>query len=122
MVVWPKATPVARPVLLIVATAGLEEVQLAVDVRSRVLESLYTPVAVNCSVPPGWTEELEDEMVIDVRAATLKFTALLCTPFTVTTTPPEEAPLGTVAVMLESLQQVPQIAAGNPLKVTVLVP
>lgn len=40
MVVVPAVTPVASPVVLTVATAGLLETQLAVDVRTLVLPSL----------------------------------------------------------------------------------
>jgi hypothetical protein len=52
MVVLPVATAVARPPLVIVATAVLVEVQLTELVRFCWLPSLYVPVAVNCSVAP----------------------------------------------------------------------
>ena len=51
---------------------------------------------------------------------TVKLTPLLATPFTVTTTLPVVAPLGTVTPMLVALQLVTVAAA--PLKVTVLDP
>ena len=43
----PMATPVARPLALILAVAGLEETQVAELVRFCVLPSLKVPVAVN---------------------------------------------------------------------------
>ena len=51
---------------------------------------------------------------------TVKVTPLLATPFTVTTTFPVVAPLGTATVMLVALQIVGVPA--TPLKVAVLVP
>ena len=49
-VIWtlPIVTLVARPELLIVATAGLDELQAAEAVKSCVLPSVKVPVAVNC--------------------------------------------------------------------------
>ena len=48
IVVWPAPDAVARPAALIVATEGVEEIQLTEVVRSWVLPSLNKPVAVNC--------------------------------------------------------------------------
>ncbi len=52
MVVLPAATPEARPLdppaLLIVATAGADELQVTDAVRTCVVPSVYVPVAVNC--------------------------------------------------------------------------
>ena len=53
IVVVPAATLVARPETLMVATAGVADSQLAVDVRTFVLPSLYVPVAANCCVFPA---------------------------------------------------------------------
>ena len=50
MVVVPRFTAVARPVPLMVATVGDEEVQVAVLLTSFVLRSPKVPVAVNCCV------------------------------------------------------------------------
>lgn len=50
-VVEPAATPVASPAAFTVATAGLDEVQVAVAVTSAVVLSLYVAVAMNCWVP-----------------------------------------------------------------------
>ena len=47
IVVVPAATPVTRPVGLMVATAVLEEVQLTWLVKLCVVPLLYCPVALN---------------------------------------------------------------------------
>ena len=47
MLLEPIATPVARPLLLMVATALFEEAQVAELVKFWVLPSLKVPVAVN---------------------------------------------------------------------------
>jgi hypothetical protein len=46
--VEPPLKPLANPVLLIPATAGVEELQLTNVVKFCVLPSLYCPVAANC--------------------------------------------------------------------------
>jgi len=56
IVVDPIATLVASPVWSMVATAGLEEAQLTVFVRSCWLPSLYVPAAVNGCVFPTSTD------------------------------------------------------------------
>ena len=43
----------ARPLVLIVAAAVFEELQVAELVRFCVVPSVYVPVAVNCSVAPA---------------------------------------------------------------------
>jgi hypothetical protein len=53
MVAVPAATPVARPLLLIVAADVGSEVQVACVVIFWVVESEYVPVAVNCWVFPA---------------------------------------------------------------------
>jgi len=50
--VVPAATPVARPVLEIVAVPGVPDVQVTVELMSAVVLSLKVPVAVNCCVAP----------------------------------------------------------------------
>ena len=52
MVDLPVPAPVAKPVLLIVATDVFDENHVTLIVRSCVLVSLYVPVAVNCFVRP----------------------------------------------------------------------
>jgi hypothetical protein len=50
--VEPAATPVARPLELMVAIAVLAAVQVAVELMFAVEASLYVAVAVNCCVAP----------------------------------------------------------------------
>jgi len=52
MFVEPSARALASPVLLIVATVGLDELQVAHIVRFCELRSSNVPVAVNCCVKP----------------------------------------------------------------------
>jgi hypothetical protein len=47
MLLEPTPAPLARPLVLMVATAVLEELQVAEPVRLCVLPSLKVPVAVN---------------------------------------------------------------------------
>jgi hypothetical protein len=58
--------------------------------------------------------------MLGVGTGTVKFTPLLATPPTVTTTLPVVVPAGTGTAMLVALQLV--AAAATPLNVTVLVP
>ena len=51
MVVVPLLIPLARPPALMSAAAELDELQVACEVRSCVLLSENTPVAVNCTLP-----------------------------------------------------------------------
>ena len=64
----PAATPVARPPLVIVATAPLLDVQLTELVRFCWLPSLYVPVAVNCSVVPFATDAFTGVTASDTSA------------------------------------------------------
>jgi hypothetical protein len=57
IMVVPLWTPVAKPVPLIVAFAGVDELQVTDAVRFRVVPSLKVPVAVNGSVAPTFTDE-----------------------------------------------------------------
>ena len=50
MFALPAATAVARPLALMVAVAGLDELHVTCAVMLAVEPSLYMPVAVNCSV------------------------------------------------------------------------
>src|SRR5713226_10356325 len=58
--------------------------------------------------------------MLGAGVVTVKFTVLLATPPTVTTTPPEVAPAGTGTTMLVAVQLVG--VAAVPLNLTVLVP
>lgn len=51
MVVVPTPTAVASPLLLTVATDGLDELQVACVVKSSVVPSFDVPVATNCCLP-----------------------------------------------------------------------
>ena len=53
IVVVPAATAVAKPAVLMVATAELEELQVTWLVMFAVVLSEYVPVAVNCCVAPA---------------------------------------------------------------------
>jgi len=69
MVVLPAAPLVAKPCALIVAAAGIEEVQTTLDVMFWVDESLYVPVAVNCLVVPTAMLELAGVTTIETNVA-----------------------------------------------------
>ena len=69
-------------------------------------------------VPTG--PEVGDKLVMLGGVVTVKLTALLPRPVTVTSTLPVVAPLGTGATMLVALQLVG--VAAVPLKLTVLLP
>ena len=75
----------------------------------------FVPVIVTV-VPTGADVGFKFEII----GGTVKFTPLLATPPTLTTTFPVVAPLGTVAAMLVAFQLV--TLAVVPLNVTVLVP
>jgi hypothetical protein len=67
MVLLPVPTPVANPVVLIIATEVLEELQVTEFVRFCVLPSLYVPVAVNCCVPPFAIDGFAGVTIIDTK-------------------------------------------------------
>jgi hypothetical protein len=67
----PAPTPLASPVLVIVATAGADEDQFTWLVRSRVLLSEYVPVAWNCCVAPAAMDELAGVTAIEDSEAVL---------------------------------------------------
>jgi hypothetical protein len=73
MVLLPGATPLAKPVLLIIATAGFEELQIALSVKLWVLPSLYIPVAVNCCVLPFAIDGSAEATAIDVKLGAVPF-------------------------------------------------
>jgi hypothetical protein len=63
MVLVPAATPVARPEVLMVATDGVADNQLAAT--ALVLPSLYVPVALNCCVLPTTMDGLAGLIAIE---------------------------------------------------------
>jgi hypothetical protein len=96
----PAPTPVASPVLLIVATAPVPEAHTAL-LSTCVVLSLNVPVAVNCCVPPLVIEGFAGVTAIDtsVAAFTVSVTAALVTvPAAFVTTTRNVAPLSDVVV------------------------
>ncbi len=69
MVVVPTETAVARPLLSIVATAGLDEVQVTCMVISLFVPLLYVPVAANCCRAPTGILGLTGVMIKEDRVA-----------------------------------------------------
>src|ERR1700740_2757504 len=67
----PTATPVARPALVMLATLGVAELQVACPVMSRVLLSEYIPVATNCWAEPMPMEGFAGVTAIEVSDAAL---------------------------------------------------
>jgi hypothetical protein len=78
----PALQPVARPVLLMIATAETEELQLATLVISCVLPSVKVPTAVNCCRPPIPTVGIAGATATDTRVAgvTVSVVELLTDP------------------------------------------
>lgn len=70
IVVVPAATPVAIPFTSMVATPVAVDAQLTRAVRSRLLPSLYVPVAVNCCDVFTGKEEAAGEIAMAVRFVT----------------------------------------------------
>src|SRR6266568_6668078 len=69
IVVTPSLTPVATPVSLMKAKLATEEFQDTCNVRSWVVLSVKTPVAVNCTFPLIPTTVVAGVTTIAVRAA-----------------------------------------------------
>lgn len=65
-VVAPEATPVARPALLMVATAVAELVQVTAEVTLLVEPSLKVAIAAYCWVAPGARVSIEGVMAMEV--------------------------------------------------------
>lgn len=103
IVVLPVETLVARPVLLIVATAGLEELHTTDPDMSCVLLSLKVPVAENCLVVPVAIDAFAGVTTSDTRLA----------PVTVRDAVPVTDPDATVMVSVP----VPRVVA-NPFEST----
>jgi len=73
----PIPAPVAKPNVLTVAAAELEEAQVTEFVMVCVLPSLNVPVAVNCSVVPLAIEALGALMVMDCSTAVVTVSAIV---------------------------------------------
>jgi hypothetical protein len=65
----PTAKPEAKPPAVIVAVAGVAELQVTLPVRFCVLLSLNVPVAVNCCVRPLATDGFAGVTAMDCRVA-----------------------------------------------------
>src|SRR6266568_3595221 len=115
----PVVAPVGTGATIEVALqlVGVAVVPLKVTVLVPWVAPKFAPVMVT-EVPPG--PEVGDRLVMLGAVETVKVTPLLATPFTVTTTLPVVAPVGTGAAIEVALQLVG--VAAVPLKVTVLLP
>lgn len=74
MYVFPVACAVAKPLLLIVATLLLDELQVTASVMSTVVPSSNVPVAVNCLVSLEVIELLVGVTAIERKLATVMVT------------------------------------------------
>jgi len=118
---FPGVAPAGTGVIMLVALqlVGVASVPLNVTVLVPCDDPKFVPVIVT-EVPTGPEAGFKLVMVGPEADVTVKNTALLATPFTVTTTFPDVAPAGTGAIMLVALQLVG--VASVPLNLTVLVP
>jgi len=116
---FPVVAPLGAGTTILVALqlVGDPAIALNVTVIDPWLAPKFVPVIVT-EVPNG--PEAGLILLMLGVGMTVKFTPLLVTPPTVTTTGPVVAPVGTVTTMLVELQV--DTAAVVPLKVTVLVP
>jgi hypothetical protein len=128
-VAWPVPLPlVALNVTVEVpAAVGVPEINPLVPFTDSPAGNPVAPKLVGVFVAVIWYESAVPTVPFAVVALvmlgvddTVKFTPLLATPPTVTTTLPDVAPLGTDVAMLVALQVV--TVAAVPLNLTVLVP
>lgn len=125
LLTWPPTVTTTGPD---VAPGGTEAVMLVslqveivvagVPLKVTALEPCVAPKFAPAITTDDPTPEALGVMLL-ITGKTVKFTLLLASPFTVTTTGPVVAPDGTVAVILVLPQVV--VLAEVPLKVTVLV-
>ena len=101
MVVLPTFKADARPVVLIVAVAMLEDAHVTLLVRFCVLLSLYVPVAVNCWVSPAAMVGLAGVTAMDSSVAVL----------TVSVVEPDTLPLAAVIRLVPTFTPVARPAA-----------
>ncbi len=83
MEVVPAERAVARPEESMVATVVSELTQVAVEVKSAVLESLKVPVAVNCWVCPSSIETLVGVTAMEVKVGGGVVTCRLAEPLVI---------------------------------------
>src|ERR1700719_1254331 len=104
MVLVPVPTVLAKPALLIVATAVFEELQVTELVRFWVLLSLYVPVAVNCCGTPLATEGFAGVTAIEVKVAAVgesitKLSKFVFQPLVLASVTGEQGPLHPVLIV-----------------------
>jgi hypothetical protein len=116
---FPVVAPLGTvtPILEAPHDVTLAVVPLNATVLLPWLEPKFVPVTVTAAPT---APDVTDKLVMLGAGTTVKFTPLLATPETVTTTFPVVAPLGTVTLMLDEPQAV--AVAVVPLNFTVLVP
>jgi hypothetical protein len=117
---FPVVAPVGTLTTIVVAlqVVGAAGVPLNVTVLLPWLAAKFVPVIVTgVPIVPEFGFRL---VIVGAGWTTVKLTALLVRPATVTTTPPVVAPEGTVVVILVAVQVV--TVATVPLNLTVLVP
>lgn len=116
---FPVVAPVGAVVtmLVVLQLVGVASTPLNATVLAPCVDPKFTPLIVT-DVPTG--PAVGERPLIPGPELTVKFTPLLATPLTVTTTFPVVAPVGTGATMRALLQLVG--VAAVPLNVTVLVP
>ena len=78
MVVVPVKTPVASPLLLMVAVGWLLDVQVVDVVTSAVVLSEYVAVAVNCCVDPVSTVPFDGEIASELTTLLLMVSVVFC--------------------------------------------
>jgi hypothetical protein len=117
----PVVAPLGTPTVMLVSLQ-LAAVPALVQLNPTMLPPWLAPKllpVIAIGVPT--TPDGGFRAVIEGVGSTVKLIGLPATPFTVTTTLPVVAPLGTFTVMLDALQLL-AVPAPIPLKVTVLVP
>lgn len=83
MVVGPAVTPVTTPLASIVATAVADETHVTSAVKSRLLPSVYLPVAVNCCVVFTGIDDAAGETLIELKLTAATVTSRLANPWIV---------------------------------------
>jgi len=80
IVVEPAASAASKPLTSIVATALVEDAQVTRLVMSRLVPSLYVPVAENCCVLFTGTDEVWGMIAIAVKLAPAAITVTFADP------------------------------------------
>jgi hypothetical protein len=120
----PAARALAKPLAVIVAVAGVAELQATLAVRFWVLPSLNVPVAVNCCVSPLATDGLTGVTAIDCRvaAATVRVVEPVTTPdVAVIVEVPTATPVAKPAAVIVAVAGVAELQVTLPVKFCVLL-